>query len=55
MKTSIKEEIKKIDEQIQILHIKKKELINLDKQINKIDKKNEKTLNYSDYLLSYII
>jgi len=61
MKTNIKEEIKKIDEQIQILNIKKKELINLDNQfnqfnkINKTNKKYEKPLNYTDCLLSYII
>ena len=64
MKTSIKEQIKKIDEQIQILNIKKKELINLDNQfnqfnqfnkINKTNKKYEKPLNYTDCLLSYII
>lgn len=53
MKINIKEEIKKIDEQIQILYIKKNKLINLN---NKTDeKKNEKPLKYSDYLLSYVI
>ena len=55
MKTSVKEQIKKIDEQIQNLYIKKNELISLDKKNNKIDIKYDKSLKYSDYLLSYII